>query len=137
MPYVFSTLSSDQVYVQWGDAPAQGGLPVRRAQVLIAGGANVANERFVTPQGVATQVTAEQLEILNGIKAFQDHVKANHIKVSKSKADADEVAQDMKPKDESAPLTEPDYAPGEAPKIGAPSDEDDAPAAPTRGRRGR
>ena len=105
--YVFSTLSNDQSYVSHEATPA--GLQVEKGAILVKGGANVANKNIITPRGVATKVTAEQLEQLRANYVFQQHEKNGFITISDKKEDADVVAADMKGRDESAPLVDQDF----------------------------
>jgi len=105
--YVFSTLSNDQKYVSYETTSS--GLQVEKGFVEIVGGANVANKNVITPRGVATKVTAEQLEQLRKNHVFQQHEHNGFITISEGKADADEVAADMTGRDESAPLVDQDF----------------------------
>lgn len=100
--FVFSTLASDVAYTNH----AQGGadLPIDLPPVLIKGGAGVANDRIVTPRGVATEVTEEQVEYLRANQVFQLHEKNGFVMVSESYADPDTVAADMTGRDISAPI---------------------------------
>ncbi len=107
--YIYSTLSSDQLYVRWGDGP-KGGLPQRDASVLISGKANIATKHLVTPKGVLTIVDDEQMKILIENRSFNTHGKNGFITVERKKAEsADEVAANMTPRDLSAPLVDKDF----------------------------
>lgn len=114
--YVYSTLSTDVEYALWSK-PA-GDLPVVERTVLIKGGANVANDRVVTPYGIATNVSDEELELLNGNEVFNLHKKNGFITVSKKSEDPEKVATDMTGRDASAPLVPQDFPEGEAPTTG-------------------
>ena len=107
--FVFSTLASDVAYTNH----AQGGadMPIDLPPVLIKGGAGVANDRIVTPRGVATTVTEEQVEYLRANPVFQLHEKNGFVMVSESYADPDTVAADMTGRDNSAPVVPQDYHP--------------------------
>lgn len=102
MIYIYSTLSADVAYTPY----AQGGgdMPVELPGILIKGGAGIANDRFVTPRGVATQVTDEQLEQLRANEVFKMHEKNGFVQVSQSKVDPDVAAADMTGRDQSAPI---------------------------------
>ena len=102
--YVFSTLTNPQEYRLYEDTPP-GSPKIVKARVMIKGGANLANNHFVTPLGVATRVTNKQLEILEQSPMFQSHKAEGHIVVRDRKADADEVAKDMKDRDMAAPYS--------------------------------
>ena len=109
MPYVYSTLTADQQYTLYpADAdPRQ--IPTGLHSVFIAGGANVINNHMITPRGMVTEVSKEQLEILEKIPAFVNHREAGFITVEKTMQAPDEVAQDMTPKDESSQLVDSDF----------------------------
>lgn len=110
--YVYSTLSNDQAYTAY----AKGGeTPQPEEVVYINGKANIADKRFITPQGVVTKITAEQLAVLEGIELFSIHKANGFISVSETAADPEHVAADMVGRDESAPLVESDFPEGEAP----------------------
>ncbi len=100
--FIFSTLASDVAYTNH----AQGGadMPIDLPPVLIKGGAGVANDRIVTPRGVATTVTEEQVEYLRANQVFQLHEKNGFVMVSETYADPDTVAADMTGRDNSAPV---------------------------------
>ena len=100
--YVFSTLASDVAYTN--HAQGGGDLPIDLPPVVIKGGAGIANERIVTPRGVATEVTEEQVEYLRANQVFQLHEKNGFVMVSESYADPDTVAADMTGRDISAPI---------------------------------
>jgi len=105
--YVFSTLTTDVVYTGW--VKGNSDLPVLEKQVLIKGGSNVADKRLFTPLGIMTEVSEEELEVLENDQVFQLHKQNGFIKVEKKKADPERVAGDMKTKDQSAPLTPNDF----------------------------
>lgn len=115
--YVFSTLANDQLYRNY--VAGEGGVNLDKATVHIKGGTGVANDRLVTPLGVMTEVSDEQLEQLEQNHGFQMHKKNGFITVQKKKADPEKVAGDMNAKDASAPLTPSDYdnQAEEAPKL--------------------
>ena len=119
MPYVYSTLSSDQTYCQYPKKADPKGIPQIIQKVNINGKANVTNKKtFVTPKGVVTEITDEQLKILEGIPAFRDHREAGFIVVDTKKTEPAEVAKkDMSPKDLSSQLVEDDFKPDKAPKV--------------------
>jgi hypothetical protein len=116
--YVYSTLSNDQSYSTYTDVP--GGAPQLETSVFIAGKANVANKHLITPLGVVTEVTAEQLAELRRNEVFRLHESNAYISVSQAKAEPDKVAASMTGRDASAPLVEQDFAEGEAPVTGKP-----------------
>ena len=88
--YVYSTLTASQVY----------------DGVFVAGGANCPNKYMLTPRGVATQVTDEQVAILRANALFKLHESNGYVSIDGRKIDADKKAKDMNHSDKSAPLTE-------------------------------
>lgn len=78
-------------------------------KIPVAGKANVANKNLVTPRGAVTKVTDEEYEILKNDHTFNDHVKRGYITVEKKEFSVDKIIKNMKPKDESAPLTPESY----------------------------
>jgi hypothetical protein len=119
MHYVFSTLTCDQLYTQYLESDNPNSLPRSAGQVLIKGGAGVANDRIVTPQGVVTEIDASQMAILMNVDAFRDHVKAGYITVEDKPADAEKVAADMQRRDGSSPLVPQDLPEDQQPKSSA------------------
>ena len=107
MNHVFSTLANDQLYTNWMPGPD---IPVKGASVLIKGGTGVANDRLITPLGVATEVTDSELAELQKNPVFLQHQKDSFVVVRQKKADPEKVAADMNRKDKSAPLTPSDFA---------------------------
>lgn len=111
MPYVYSTLTCDNeyaAYVKTGDREQQ---RVTHS-VLIKGGHGVINKNFLTPQGVATEVSDEDLEFLKGVPAFQEHEQRGFITYDKKKVETEKVAVNMKGRDKSAQIVPSDYEPG-------------------------
>lgn len=104
MPYIYSTLSNSQNYTKWASLPDGGHYPAH--SVLIQGGHGVADKHFMTPQGVVTSVTDDELAMLMTIDAFKMHMDAGHIKVEDRKYDTEKIAADMARNDGSAPVTE-------------------------------
>lgn len=105
--HVFSTLATDQRYVNYDHNPQ--GVAQPTSDILIKGGAGVANDRLITPDGVATEIPVELVAALEANPVFQIHKKNGYITVRDRKADADKVATDMNGRDPSKPLTPADY----------------------------
>ena len=121
MPYVYSTLTNDQVYTLWRPASTEKNPNVALKKVKINGGhGRMDRKNLVTPLGVVTEVSNEELEALNQIGAFRKHMEAGFIKVDKKKSDPEKVASDMAEKDASAQKTPSDFV--EPPKVGKPDD---------------
>jgi hypothetical protein len=108
--YVYSTLSCDQNYADHKLSAA--GQPVVNRVVLIKGGANIMSDQLITPKGVVTEVSDDELAFLNTHELFLIHVKNGFLKVSKGQAlDPDKVAaSSLEAKDASAPLVESDVS---------------------------
>lgn len=101
--YIFSTLSSDMAYTNYEGGGAD--MPIELPPVHIKGGANVADGRIDTPQGVMTKVTEQQLEYLRANPVFRMHEKNGFIVVSQEAAPIEKVVGDMEGRDNSAPVT--------------------------------
>lgn len=95
--YIYSTLSASVSY------EIDGG-----KQILIAGGANIPDKHFLTPQGVVTRVTAEDLAGLKKNRVFELHNKNGFIRWEDKKVDVEQVVTGMQGADDSAPDTEAD-----------------------------
>lgn len=117
--HVYSTLSAPTEYTAYrpvreakGDARnAPGEVPQALASVVINGGANIANARsLMTPRGVVTTISAEELEICNADPVFQLHKENKFIFVEEAttdRVDAEEKVEKLSlvKADKSAPLT--------------------------------
>lgn len=110
--YIYSTLAADTRYAVYADTASD--LPVVTRTVLVKGGAGVANKNFVTPRGVMTEVTGEELEMLKANKVFQKHVQGGYISHDEKKADVEKVVSNMTGRDSSAPIVPQDYDPEQA-----------------------
>ncbi|OBX10407.1 hypothetical protein QV09_05505 [Gallibacterium salpingitidis] len=112
MPYVYSTLTSDNTYVIYADGGAD--LKIKTHQITIKGGTGIANDRLITPLGVATQVSDDDLALLEKNAVFKTHKEHGFIVVQTSgkEADAEKVASDMETRDESSPITPSHYETG-------------------------
>lgn len=105
--FIYSTLSGDNLYQNYGKGGAD--LPVAEGGVLIHGGANVPDKKLITPLGVMTEVSADELTYLQANEVFKVHEKNGFLKVSEKKADPDVVAADMETRDPSAPVVPADF----------------------------
>lgn len=80
MAYIISKLSADTDYVVYGDVT--GGKKVILKHILIKGGAGVTDRKtLLVPGGFATEVSEEDLELLEKNPVFQIHKKNGHISV--------------------------------------------------------
>lgn len=134
--YVYSTLTADNMYGPYN--PGAADLPVRAGVVLIKGGANVVGSKhLITPRGVCTVITDEQLALCRADTTFAHHEKNGFISVETVQADADHVAANMTGRDLAAPLVPEDVAEGE-PEVATNLPAPLAPVAPkSTGRRNR
>ena len=106
--YVYSTATASTAYTIWNEV-APGGIPSPKRSITINGGANLADKSLVTPYGVVTKISSEDLALLENNRHFQQHVDAGFIMYSKNKEDPNKVASDMVGRDKSAPLVPQDY----------------------------
>ena len=115
MPYVYSTATNSGTYVEYENNSSHDiSIPKRFTngkpmKVTIKGGHGLANKHFVTPQGVVTTVTDEEMEMLLRNKSFLRHVHLGFISCDKKKVAPEKKAVNMNQKDGSAPLTPADY----------------------------
>lgn len=105
--YVFSTLANDQKYQNW--ASGEGGNNNPGYSVFIKGGSGVANDRLITPQGIMTQISDDDLAALEQNEVFKLHRANGHITVKARSSDPEKIAADMNRDDPSAPRTPADY----------------------------
>lgn len=113
MPYVYSTMSNSVDYTEYRHEKDLN-IPVRT--VTVQGGANVPNKALVTPLGVATRISDEDLEFLKKHPVFIQHEKAGFIMVKEKRFNPEVVAADMKGRDRSAPYVPQDYINAKGPK---------------------
>ncbi|BFI62752.1 hypothetical protein KD5_25020 [Yersinia pseudotuberculosis] len=113
MHYVFSTISTDVKYTFYGQSAND--MPAIEHTITIKGGANVATKNLITPKGVMTPVEDAEVDMLNTHPVFLRHKKNGFVHVEAKPAAADDVASDMEPRDESAPLIDDDFTGDEKP----------------------
>lgn len=128
--YVYSTLSCDVTYQN--HVSGANDMPVVVAEVRVMGGAGVANDRLITPQGVATSITEQDAEALRNNPVFRLHEENGFVRIEAKKIDIEKVVADMTARDESAPLISEDLPPDMQPNASA---TEDAPAATTRAKK--
>lgn len=109
MPAVYSSCTSDNFFPVWKGHSRK---DTYDKGVLIKGGANSQDKRtMITPRGVATVVTAEELEQLKADPAFMGFVERGFMSFdekAKHGHDAEERGAEMD-KDKSAQDTAEDY----------------------------
>lgn len=98
--YVCSKMASDNAYTTWHPGQkAANDMPRKDRQVLIKGGSGVINKQLVTPHGVVTSITSEELALVRkSCPAFTRHEKAGFLKVLEkdpSPKDVESMAKDM------------------------------------------
>ena len=103
--YVFSTLTNSVTYTEYVKRKGND-LPKRGRSVTIQGGAGLTTRHLLTPRGVATEITGEDLSLLESNKVFQRHVANGFLSVSESKPDPDRAVKDHMERDGAAPLTD-------------------------------
>lgn len=133
MPTIFSTLSAGVDYTGYQKSDSESGAREVERVVSIKGGAGVASAldvlagRPLTPAGLQTEVSDEDLEFLKAHPVFQEQLKAGFLKiVEKKSAKIEKVVKDMNKDDTSAPLQKKDFdkkskskrVAGPAPKVG-------------------
>ena len=109
MPYVYSTLTGDQIYQLYAPKIDFKKIPKPKRKVFIAGGSNVIDKHMHTPRGVVTEVSADELNVLEQVKGFQRHRSRGFITVDDKSAPPEKVAKSMTPKDKSAQLEDSDF----------------------------
>ena len=105
--YVYSTLTNDNLYTFY--VPSANDLPNIEKQILIKGGANMANKHIITNYGVVTEVSDNDLDLLNTHVEFILHKKNGFIKIQKKKVEVEVAIVDMQSRDKSSPLVPQDF----------------------------
>lgn len=105
--FVYSTLASNMEYTPWEVSQTdKNALPIKKKGVFIKGGTGVATKELMTPRGIRTEVTDEEMEILKNDYVFREiHLKHGFVTIENVKAKAEKVAANMNMDDKSAPLT--------------------------------
>lgn len=104
MSYVLSTLTAGQDYSFYKKSNPDGLQQVERV-IHIDGGANVANKHFVTKDGVMTELSDEDIGLLETHPVFKLHKQNGFVKIFRNERDESRVLLDMEKEDASAPLT--------------------------------
>ena len=107
--YVYSTLACSNDYCVYREVPEEfqnvGRIHNILHKITIKGGTGVINKHLVTPQGVVTQISDEDMEYLLKDEVFNVHVKNGFITYQKHEEKVDKVVKDLKKKDKSAQMT--------------------------------
>jgi hypothetical protein len=111
MNYIYSTLTSSQKIPRYKDGGSKE-IGVIEKFVLIKGGANLAHGNslngglgLMTPKGVVTEVSDEDLEFLEANGSFKRWVERGFIRVEKREKSLESMVKTMTQKDQSAPKT--------------------------------
>lgn len=115
--YVYSTLANDQRYIDWDHGG--GDLPIEGQSVFVKGGTGVANDRLITPLGVATAITEEEAALLERNPVFKMHKDNGYVTIQRTGyTDPEKVAADMSLSDPSQPITPSSYKDEDQPHVG-------------------
>lgn len=111
MPYVYSTATCDMIFPVYASNTEQGKAHKMNHQILIRGGANLAKGKaeFITKYGVRTEVSEQDLALLQKDKLFKQIEADGYFHVDERKVNPEAVAADMSARDDSAPLVPQDY----------------------------
>lgn len=111
MYYVYSTATCSGTYCEYQENGSADLAVVKRKpngqkmQVTIRGGHGVKPYNLLTPYGIMTPVSDEDMAWLKENPAFKRHMAAGFITYDKKKVDPAKKAANMSQKDGSAPLT--------------------------------
>ena len=112
MAYVISKMGAGVDYT--GYRKIVDGKNIRLAQewkISIKGGNGVMERHtLVTPDGVITQITDEQAELLKNNELFKKHERRGYIRIVGSASAAEKVGKEIEKEDNSAQLTAEDFA---------------------------
>lgn len=113
MNYVQSTASQDMTYPIYTEGKQNQATIIKK--IIVYGTANVANPTsLLTPQGMVTELSDEDVALLKKSAAFQRHVEKGFMKLcDKSQLDV----SDMEKKDGSAQIQDKDYATASDPRV--------------------
>lgn len=127
MNYVYSTLATNMGYTHYEPGADKGALPREIKTIHIKGGASVAQKSgssdVWTPLGFATQISDDDLGLLEQNEVFALHKKNGYIKVEKKNKEVEKAVADMNRVDNSSPKVEADF-PGFVVTIDTPKSSD-------------
>ena len=108
--YICSKMACDNAYTTYHPRKESANdMPRKNRQILIKGGSGVVDKQLVTPHGVVTKITREELDFIKkNDPAFARHEKRSFLKVfdkEPSPKNVKEIAKDM-PEDKSKQATE-------------------------------
>jgi len=107
--FIVSRASQDNEYVVWGSTP--NGTRTVKKSILIKGGAHVMDKTtMTTPEGVVTEVSDEDWELLKEHTAFKRHMDRGFMEIMKEEKKARETSKKKSSKkDGGAQLTPKDF----------------------------
>ena len=112
--YVYSTMTASVTYCAW--RKGGGDVPSIAQSVTINGGSNVVDKFIRTPRGVMTEITQDQLDIMEQDGVYQIHKSKGFITIDANLHDVEKVvAGNMESADASAQLTPNDLVDGPKP----------------------
>jgi hypothetical protein len=103
MSFIYSTMTAGVTYTSF--KKVEGGIGRPHKQVIIHGGANNANKNRITPIGVETEVSEEDLAFLLENPVFKRHQENKFLVVFAKSQRIEKAVQDLQAADKSAPLT--------------------------------
>lgn len=107
MPHIVSKLAAGMDYVTYSKGP--NGKQVPDGHITVKGGADVADKRtLLTPEGVVTSVSNDELKQLRSNPLFKVHEASGALLVTDKKPEPAKAAADLQ-RDESSQLTPQDY----------------------------
>lgn len=121
MPFVISKLANDNKYPinesheKNKEAAKQSKILPRVKMLIIKGGSGVMGKNLITPDGVSTEVTQEEVEMLKKNTAFMRQMKRGYLKIMNEKMDATKAASDLEGRDKSDQMVEQDFEPDKEP----------------------
>ena len=113
MTFIFSTMTCSNTFAVFAPKTDPTTLSTIMKRIHINGGHGLKNpDGMITPKGVVTKVTDEELQLLEGMLGFRQQVAAGFLVVDKKNTDAEKKAANMSQHDKSAPLTPKDFEMG-------------------------
>lgn len=115
MIYIISNAANSTDYAIYANTSDKD-LAVIQEVITIKGGSGVINKNFITPEGVVTEVTDAQYELLKKDPSFQQHLKNKTLAVvtKKDSAAPEKIASTLY-RDNSSPVRPSDYAKSNGP----------------------
>jgi hypothetical protein len=107
--HVYSTLANSQRFTTYTRSSDPGMLPVIDRDVVIKGGAGIADKHLITRHGVYTAISMADYEAIKDLKHWKDLVERGHIRFERKEYDIDKMVGDMNPRDPGGPITPADY----------------------------